>query len=59
MNLRAVKIASFVGLSALIFIGLKLTAGSHNDYMAMAFDHHPLKTPYLCVAKPRTVKPLV
>ena len=60
MNMRALQIASFVSLSALIFLALDLTAraGSGNE-LALHFDHHPASAPYLCVVKGKPVKRVV
>lgn len=58
MNKRVVHFAAFVALSGLIFVALDLTAGKTGDDLAMAFDHHPAKAPYLCVAKAKPVRPL-
>lgn len=57
MNLRALQLASFLSLSALIFFALDFTAGS--DELALYFNHHPANAPYLCVAKPKVIKPVV
>ncbi|WP_213877584.1 hypothetical protein [Pseudomonas sp. dw_358] len=52
MNKRALQIASFLSLSALIFLALDLTAGAgQRDELAMHFSHQPTAAPYLCVAK--------
>lgn len=52
MNKRALQIASFVSLSAVIFLALELTAGAgQRDELALHFSHQPAQGPYLCVAK--------
>lgn len=56
--MRVLKIATFLGLSVSIFLALDLTAGKTGDDLAMAFDHHPAKAPYLCVAKAKPVRPV-
>lgn len=58
MHKRVVNIAAIAALSALIFVALDLTAGKTGDDLAMAFDHHPAKAPYLCVAKAKPVRPV-
>lgn len=59
MNTRALSIASFVMLSALIFFALDFTARAGSpggDGLAVHFDNHPAAAPYMCVAKLKPVK---
>ncbi|WPP01372.1 hypothetical protein SFA35_08445 [Pseudomonas sp. HR96] len=60
MNMRALHIAAFLSLSALIFFALDFTAraGSDNE-LALHFDQHPAAAPYLCVVKGKPVKRVV